>query len=520
MRRVVAVLLFCACVSLGVVGSAAASPGIGSGPFLIGVTEDAPKGHNDGGLAMFDTMTGFDLTVDRMSVDWDPSHPDKIESEAALRRAIDAATKAGVRIVLSVQPEHATDVTATGAYDAFAAYCVKVAQAFPEVQDFIIGNEPNKQIFNAPSWNGTQPVGAFNYEKMLATAYDALHAFNPNIDVIGLALAPRGSNFDAKDNVGIPPVLFVDGIGDAYKASARNLPIADNVSLHPYPNPNSADDPPEKGYQWPNAGVPNLDRLQQAWWDAFNGTAQPLFQEDGARNTAGLASFVKWILDEAGWQVPTTLAGYVGNENWKTVSEATQAQYYASITSRYLCDPKRVAALLFFHWIDEVNRATGFQSGFARIDNAVRPAADAVQAAYGAGCTAGQTSWKHSTTIDGASVDFKGKGAFAFFFKTGEDATYTAGIYAATGSTGGTGGDTPPGKKPGKKPKPKRALASAKLGSPLVTATGAAKAYYNVGIKFPGKKLAPGSYVYSVTLKSAYNPNRSVTFTSAAFTRK
>src|SRR5438094_2832005 len=274
-RKFSAVSLLCLCLSLGIVGASSASPGIGSASLTVGVTEDAPQGMNDGGLAMFTTMTGFGLTVDRMSVDWDPSSA-AIPNELALKRAINAATNAGVRIVLSVAVEvpDAGYISANNAYDAFAAYCVKVAQTFPQVQDIIVGNEPNKQIFNAPSWNGTQPVGAYNYEKMLAAAYDALHAFNPNIDVIALALAPRGSDPSATSNVGISPVQFVDGVGDAYKASGRNLPIADNVSFHPYPNPNSADDSPDKGYQWPNAGVPNLDRLQQAWWDAFNGTAQ------------------------------------------------------------------------------------------------------------------------------------------------------------------------------------------------------------------------------------------------------
>jgi hypothetical protein len=511
-----AALLFCLCAALSFAGASSASPGLGSGPFTIGVTEDAAKGHNDGGLAMFTTMTGFSLTVDRMAVVWDPAQPTTIQEQASLARAITGATAGGVKIVLSIQPEHSTDVTGTGAYDAFAAYCVLVAKAFPQVQDLIIGNEPNLQLFNNPSWNGTQPVGAYNYEKMLATAYDALHAFNANLDVIGLATSPRGNVSNASSNVGIPPVIFIDGMGDAYKASARSTPIADNVSMHPYPNPNSADDPPEKGYQWPNAGVPNLDRLQQAWWDAFNGTGQPLFEEDGVHYTAAPKSFIKWILDEAGWQVPTTLAGYFNNENWKTVSEPVQAQYYAAITQRFACDPKRVASLLFFHWIDEKDRAGGFQSGFARIDGSIRDAAAAVKSAFAAGCPSAATVWQHMTGVSGASADFKSKNGFLFFMRTEEDVTYTAGVYKASG--GST--TTPPakGKKP-KKPKNRR-LAAVRLGAPIALANGTLKAYYQAGVKFPGKKLAAGTYVYSVTMKAAYNPARSVTFTSATFTRK
>jgi hypothetical protein len=518
-RKFIAAMSACACLALGVVGASSASPGIGSGPFLIGVTEDAPKGMDDGGAAMFNTMLGYSLSVDRMSVDWDPTVPTTNREGPSLERAIKAATKAGVKVVLSIQPAHNTDVTGTGAYDQFAAFCVQVAKQFPQVQDFIIGNEPNKQLFNSPSWNGTQPIGAFNYERMLAAGYDALHAFNPNVDVIGGAMAPRGSDPTAKSNVGIPPVLFIAGMGQAYKASARNAPIADNVSLHPYPNPNSADDTPDKGYQWPNAGIPNRDRLQQAWYDAFNGTGQPLFEEDGARYTAAPKSFVKWVFDELGWQVPTTLPGYVNSENWKTVSEQLQAQYHATVATMMACDPKRVAALLYFHWIDEKDRAAGFQSGFARIDDSVRAVASSVESAYQAGCTTGQTSWKHMSDVWGASADFTSKNGFLFFARAEEDATYTAGIYTA--------GSAPsvPGSKPKEQPKPKKGKPRKLFASPgtaIATATGNAKAYYQVGLKFPGKlqSLPKGTkYVFSVTLSSVYGAPRTETFTSQVFTR-
>ena len=71
----------------------------------------------------------------------------------------------------------------------------------------------------------------------------------------------------------------------------------DAFSFHPYPN--EATDPLERGYQWPNAGFANLDRMKQALWDAFNGTAQPT-TVDG----------LKLHLDEVGWQVDT--AGRLG----------------------------------------------------------------------------------------------------------------------------------------------------------------------------------------------------------------
>jgi hypothetical protein len=100
--------------------------------------------------------------------------------------------------------------------------------------------------------------------------------------------------------------------------------------------------------------VPNLDRAQQAFWDGFKGTAQPDLPGERAPGDAQhVGPAVRWFLDEAGWQTDTRkLSGYSGKENTPPVDEAAQARYYKSIVQRYACDP-HVAALLFFHWIDE-----------------------------------------------------------------------------------------------------------------------------------------------------------------------
>jgi len=167
--------------------------------------------------------------------------------------------------------------------------------------------------------------------------------------------------------------------------------------------------------------VPNLDRAQQAFWDGFHGTPQPTFQESGARN----AQAVRWILDEAGWQTDTRkLTGYVGTENTPPVDEAAQARYYKAIVQRYACD-QHVAALLFFHWIDEADRDR-LQTGLRRADGTIKPAAKAVNDAIARGCTAGHIGWRHATTVAGAGVTWKPRAGYLFFAKASEDATFTA----------------------------------------------------------------------------------------------
>jgi hypothetical protein len=117
----------------------------------------------------------------------------------------------------------------------------------------------------------------------------------------------------------------------------------DAFSFHPYPNANS--DGPYVGYAWPKAGMPNLDRIKQALWDAFNHTKQMHIE-------TGLPLW----LDEVGWQVPTDGSdAYTGVENVPTIGEEGQAAFHASVVRLAACDPQ-VEALHFFHWIDETDR--------------------------------------------------------------------------------------------------------------------------------------------------------------------
>jgi len=394
-------------------------------------------------------------------------------------------------VLLSVAPGHITDVTRdpSGARK-FAAYTALVARTFPSVTDFIIGNEPNLGRFWFPTYNRNQSiVAAATYEKALAASYDALKAVNPNIDVIGLAVSPRGDDRPGSRRNTISPVRFIKAVGDAYRKSRRTKPIMDNAALHPYPSTNT--DPPGRGASWPNVGVPNLDRAQQAFWDGFHGTHQPTFQESG-RAPRGAAR-VRWILDEAGWQTDTRrLPAYFGKENTPPVGEAAQARFYKSIVQRYACDP-HVAALLFFHWIDEADRDR-LQSGLVRADGTIKPAANAVKTAIAGGCAGTHVAWRHSTTVGGARVTWKPKAGYLFFAKASEDASFTA---TATPT----------------KTALKRARAS-KQKLKTVTLKGKLKAHLGHGIKF--KAITPqnaSNYTYKVKFTAALNPARTVTVT-------
>jgi hypothetical protein len=167
----------------------------------------------------------------------------------------------------------------------------------------------------------------------------------------------------------------------------------DAFGFHPYPN--SATDPLDRGYSWPNAGFVNLDRMKQALWDAFHGTPQPTTVEG-----------LKLNLDEVGWQVGTRgLVGYTGAENVPVTDELTQSQIYAELVQRAQCDPD-VAQVSFFGFRDDGSRL-GFQAGLDRLDGSPRPAAEAVATAIAAtagGCTGGESHWAPGAQVVGTSV--------------------------------------------------------------------------------------------------------------------
>ena len=478
--------------ALVLVGVSSASPKTQLGPadFIVGATEDQPLGFDDGGAVVFGQMESHSLGAIRMSVDYEPSELSTVQQLDQLERSITAADQRGLRVILSISPAHNTDVTRDpNGVKKFAAYTALVARAFPSVTDFVIGNEPNLGRFWFPTYNRNKSIAAAaTYEAALAASYDALKAVNSNIDVIGLAVSPKGDDRPGSARNTISPVRFIKAVGDAYRKSRRTRPIMDNVALHPYPFTNT--DRPEKGASWPNVGVPNLDRAQQAFWDGFKGTAQPTFQESGARK-AQVPPAVRWILDEAGWQTDTRkLPGYFGNENTPPVDEAAQARYYKSIVRRYACD-QHVAALLFFHWIDEADRDR-LQSGLLRADWTIKPAANAVRDAIAGGCAAAPVRWHHSTTVDGASATWKPKAGYLFFAKASEDATFTA---TAT-----------PTKSALKRAKALKQKLKA------VTLKGKLRAYVGHGIKFKAIKLKNASnYTYKVKVTAALNPARTLT---------
>lgn len=352
------------------------------GPLVTGVADDYGKYAADGGASFFSTLRSAGMSTNRMTVLWQPGQTTVSATDAAfLDRSIAEAQTQGIRVVLSIYPASASQHDPA----QFCTFAGAVAQRYPYVKEIIVGNEPNKADF----WSPVDPAA---YTQLLARCYDVLHPLGVTVDGGALSARQVGS--------GRSPVDFLAAMGTAYRALGRSAPLMDALSFHPYPNPSRIGKGADAGYEWPNAGPPDLDRVEQAFEDAFGGTAQPTF-------TGGL----RMVIDEIGWQAkitPPYSSLYTGTENAAAVDESQQAQFYAAEVARVECD-QAVSEILLLHLVDEkeLNASAtsgGWQSGLLRIDLSKRPAFDAVHAAISAGCTGPPHAWTSATSVVGGSI--------------------------------------------------------------------------------------------------------------------
>ena len=455
-----------------------------------GVVDDTPVVTADGGAAFFALMSDVGLKEVRITVQWDPANPTTIGNEAYLAAMVPVATLRGVRVVFSVQQLKARSVTGTpNGTQKFAAFVAQLATTFPTVHDFIVGNEPNLSRFWQPQFNGNRSAAPAAYQALLARSYDALKAVNPTNNVIGLGLSPRGNDAPhAPGNVSHSPVKFLSALGAAYRASGRRKPLMDMFAFHPYPKTDR--DPLAKGYPWPNAGVPNLGRIKQAFFDGFHGTSQKTFEQG-----------LKMKLDEVGWQVgvvPGSQGAYFGQESIQPTDEQSQASIYAALLRQVACDPA-VDAVLFFGFRDEPN-LDRWQSGLMRADGSKRASYDSVKATLaqtGGRCAGKMQNWRHSMELEGVSAKFFKLGrlpsranSWSLIARAEEDALFDAGIHRFNG----------------------------RLGARVLTKTGRLEGHMGRLVRLPSRRLRPGRYVFSIRFRAEANPARTMRLTGRPFT--
>jgi hypothetical protein len=491
----------------------------GAGPMRYGVADDWPKFHPCGDV-WWTSVGDIGYQEVRMTVQWDAGTPTVIPFQAELQLTIDCAKLTDVRPILAIYPAKPNAIGSDAAVQAqFAAFAGLVGQAFPDVQDFIIGNEPNVNRFWQPQYVNGKDAAATDYEHTLAQSYDALKTVRPDSIVWGPSISSRGNdNAQAASNPSHSPVWFIKYMGDAYKASGRTKPIFDEFNFHPYPRVQDTE-PFSKKLPWPQAGAADLDRIKQALWDAFNGTSQPTVTEQsgGAPAFLDVPQSLPIDLDEAGEQTVVTghEPGYDGTaENVVPISEAEQSLNYVEVAEIAACDPA-VRTVLWFPLIDDTGISTGFQSGnlFADFTEKQSYAGMKAKIASAQGnCQGGvygvPQRWSHTTQVIGAQGIFGGPGTdpgsqpidkpagtrgLWTSLTVGEDAIYTARLQRVTGPDG-DGAKT------------------------VASLTGAAKASYRPGLNFKLPAPLPvGCYQFGIVVRAATNPSRTTSLTSKTF---
>ena len=259
-------------------------------------------------------------------------------------------------------------------------------------------------------------------------------------------------------------------------------------------------------------GPADLNRLKQAVWDAFHGTAQPTFAEAGGGGVSGQPQLraLRFELAEVAVQVrilQSLASEYTYSENVPVADEARQANAYPSLLRYFACDPA-VADVLLFLLIDQQDLRR-YQSGLLRIDGSRRPSFDSVRSAIPQlGDCAARRKWRHTEHVIGARVVLGNKTSvrasqtvFGVSVTAGEDATAKAGLVSVKAP------DAPISRK---------SLAAALerspvAGGPLLSDVRRVRARFLPRLEVHGT-LAHGYYRWVVRLRAAMNPARASLF--------
>jgi hypothetical protein len=351
-----------------------ASAAAGAGMF-VGAAEDA--GRSDDLTQAYAKMelarlAGFDTV--RMTSIWSPGFARPTDHElAVLRTSALAARLNGIRIILSVYQRNNRTTPLTGAARAqFASYVGTIAAQVPDIADFIIGNEPNLNLFWMPQFDKRgRTVSAGAYLRLLAASYDALKAVSPDVNVIGGSVSPRGGDRPFGIRPTHSPTRFIAELGRAYRKSGRTRPVMDAFAFHPYLLPSRL--PPTYRFANPRnttIALSDYGKLTRALSSAFDRTAQP-----GSR--------LPIVYDEFGYQseIPAEKRAAYSNLGSPAaadaIPEALQASYYRSALAIAQCQPN-VTGMLIFHVSDEAN-AKAWQSGVYYADDTPKSSLPAVR---------------------------------------------------------------------------------------------------------------------------------------------
>jgi hypothetical protein len=371
-----------ACIAAAAVALAAFAAAAQAAPGLIvGVSDDSVKWAPS---AKSSALLGYarDLGLDavRITVPWQPG---QTELPVTDRRPVDRAivTTWGTRTVLAVYGKPDDAPTTPAARTQYCTFVASLLRRYPAVDDVVIWNEPNSSRFWRPQFDETgASVAPAQYEALLATCYDVLHATRQTANVIAPS-APRGTDRPLASGGGsTSPGAWYRGIGKAYRASGRDKPIFDTIGHNAYPDTN-AERPWQKHPSSNSIDQGDYTKLMGALTDAFGGTAQPLpgqgrvtiwYMEDGFQTSADPAKQGLYTGTETDKQALPALAPRATSGTSTTSGPAPdQATQLGDALRLAYCQPG-VGAFFNFELVDEADLG-GWQSGVLWADATPKP---------------------------------------------------------------------------------------------------------------------------------------------------
>src|SRR5205823_5221514 len=197
----------------------------GTGMFVGAAEDDARSLDPVAAKSKMDLAALAGLGTVRMTSTWSPGERSVGADERAVLQNVSAAAQLdGVRLMLSIYPrDWRTTPLSSRARGEFAQYAASIAREFPAINDFVVGNEPNLNLFWMPQFGaGGVDLAARSYELLLAQTYDALKSVSPDVNVIGGALSPRGQDKAEAARPTHSPTAFIADLGAAYRKTHRH----------------------------------------------------------------------------------------------------------------------------------------------------------------------------------------------------------------------------------------------------------------------------------------------------------
>lgn len=317
---------------------------------------------------------------------FDATDPDDPQYDwAYLDQAIDLVVASGLKPVLTVTgsgPLWSSRVPSQGSPRIepdpvkFGQFATAVARRYGAVADrYIIWNEPNQPLWLqpqqecAPGHQRCSPVAPHIYRALVRAAYPAIHAADPDAQVLAGSLAPRGAD-PTQRNRPLRPLAFLRAFGcvDERLRRVRTgrcrgfLPARiDGLAYHPHPVKAS---PATPSAQADDAAIADLRKLET--------TLDAVQRAHGFTTPTG--AHAPLDLTEFGYQTspPDPDDG---------IPPARQSRWLQQASYLAWKDP-RVRSIFQYEWQDEPVRSVGsgrrryagWQSGLLFSDGRPKPA--------------------------------------------------------------------------------------------------------------------------------------------------